>query len=82
MNSVSHSDSPEIGIRIVAMGFGLFIYYMWLSLQFFGPRHWTLLFYLLSSSVISQFFFSPSSWILFFYRYLLLVRGESKVGRS
>ena len=38
MNSISHFDCPEIGIRIVAMGFGLFIYYLWLSLSILWPQ--------------------------------------------
>lgn len=58
MNSISHFDCPEIEIRIVAMGFGLFIICD-SPFRFFGPRHWTLLSYLLSSSIISQFFFPP-----------------------
>lgn len=68
MKFVSHSDSPEIGARIVAKGFGLFLFLLFPKcpillcgshcLFFLWPQALdSQLSYLLSSSIIFQFFF-------------------------
>lgn len=83
MNSISHSDCPEIGIQDCSYGlWTLYLLFVTLPFDSLAPGTGLCFPTCCPHLLFPSFFFPPSSWILFFYRYLPLVRGESKVGRS
>lgn len=92
MNSSPHSNFPEVGTRIVAVGFGLLLLLVfpkchiialsWLSLSIFSLAPGTELSAFLSATLICYF---PVSFFLAgstFSMFLMLGRGKKKVGKS